>query len=89
MGEHKFTKVPKPEPIPEAPKEPPKPEGLVCPHCNADPCTINARDIMWPNGLIAMVFSCQACRSIFSLDFRGEVPGQRAIVSPHPFTRPS
>lgn len=53
----------------------------VCPHCNADPCSLQSAQFAFPNGLVGGVFFCAACRKILSVQATGAAQPSR-IVKP-------
>jgi hypothetical protein len=60
------------------------PADIKCPHCFKEGPTINSRLLKWPNGLVAAIFSCAACKWIISISVVPQMDVQlnSAIVKP-------
>jgi len=57
-------------------KTPPETFTLVCPWCEADPVTVNVRNLNFPNGIVLLLASCGGCRKILGVSFAGIAPPQ-------------
>lgn len=55
-------------------KEPPAKFDPVCPHCGADPITVNLRDLVFPPALVILLASCAGCRKVLGVSFHRELP---------------
>lgn len=53
----------------------------LCPHCGAENPNLTGRDILYPNGTLALLVFCAECRTIISVSFAGRIQ-QRPQIQP-------